>query len=222
MALDQDHGRLAGPAPAAPVPVAAARRPVPAAADRIRCQIQAIDAWNAARRMRERVLEDSASRYDKLDARRQLDVLQCTQRAIADAAARTLRQSGGPMLGADPTAVIAHRHTWFADEVSAQLSARGVLVLACTDNGAEALGTVIAEQPDLVLTGELLVMMTGRALLAESRSFAPASVLAVQTDDAAEAQAWRPCADAVFVRHDPPADVTDALLALLPADAALS
>lgn len=57
-------------------------------------------------------------------------------------------------------------------------------------------------------------MMPGRALLAESRVYAPRALLAAQASDPQEADALGHAADTVFLRHHPPAVVADALLAL--------
>jgi CheY-like chemotaxis protein len=81
------------------------------------------------------------------------------------------------------------------------------------ENGAEALGVVVAEQPDVLLTGDRLAMMTGWDLLAQARLYAPGTVLAVQASDEQQADSHAALADAVFLRHVPPAVVADVLLA---------
>lgn len=55
---------------------------------------------------------------------------------------------------------------------------RIVTVLVSTDNVAEALGAVVAEEPDIVLVGGRPAVMHGRALLAECRLHAPGPLLA--------------------------------------------
>lgn len=47
---------------------------------------------------------------------------------------------------AAPRAVVAHHHEWFVDKVSEGLRDAGVHVVGSTDNGADALGMVVAEQ----------------------------------------------------------------------------
>lgn len=182
------------------------------AAERVIRQLEAIDAWNAARRTRERLLDAAArSRLDRVAAKRETDALLRTHQAIAALAAEELSREAGPMRPPGATAVIAHRHDWFAHRLALVLQAHGVAVIACTDNGAEALGAVVAEQPDILLAGDRLAMMSGEALIAESRLFAPATHRAVQASDPQHLPAWLSQADSVFLRHHPPGHVGEAL-----------
>lgn len=197
------------------LPAQTRRRVVVSPADRIVRQVQAIDAWNAARRAREDLLDAAyASRDDRMDAARQVELLRRTQDAITGRTARGLDAEVGPLRTGGATAVIAHRHGWFAEKVAQLLEPRGVVVVECTDNGAGALGAVVTEQPDLVLAGDRLAMMTGEALLAETRLFAPGTLRTVQAADR-QPDALRAGADAVFLRHQPPGDVAEALLSLV-------
>ena len=87
-------------------------------------------------------------------------------------------------------------------------------VLVSTDNAADALGVVIAEQPDIVLVGDRLAMLPVDVLLTQVRRFAPDALLAVAASDLQRAGAWRAQVDAVFFRHQRPKDVADTLSAL--------
>lgn len=111
------------------------------------------------------------------------------------------------------TAVIAHRHAWFTDRLAMLLGGYGVTVLECTDNGAEALGAVIAEQPDVLLVGDRLEMMPGHELLAQARLHAGNTLLAAQAMDQEQAR-YEAVADAVFLRRHPPGDIADTIVAL--------
>lgn len=186
-------------------------------AERVVRQLQAIDAWNARRARHEQVLrEEVASREDRLELARRVDVLRRTQAAIQERAARELATERAPMVDAGrPTAVIAHRHSWFSEKAARALGDRGVEVVACTDNAADALGAVVAEQPDLVLAGSHLAMMTGAELLTQTRQFAAAALCAAQLADDGRTTLPPGCADAVFLANQPPVDVADALLRLL-------
>lgn len=137
-----------------------------------------------------------------------------THDAIKGCCARDLDHELEPMRLPGPTAVIAHRHAWFVSKLAALLDGHGVTVLACTDNGAEALGVIVAEQPDVLFFGDPLAMMTGPALMAETRLYAPGTLLAVQASDPQEADALRAAADAVFLRQHPPGIVAKALVEL--------
>lgn len=154
-------------------------------------QVQAVDAWNAARRLRESLLDGAGgSRLGREVASRHADVLRRTHAAIVSRTAGELAGPVGPMLFHTPTAVVAHRHAWFAEKVTGLLEAQGVTVVECTDNGADALGAIVAEQPDVVLVGERLEMMTGQTLLSETHVFAPCTLRTVQADNQRQAGDW--------------------------------
>lgn len=179
-------------------------------------QLQGIDAWNTARALRMSELDVAGgSRYDREAANRHADVLRRTHQAIVRRTAAELARPCGPLMFHEPTAVIAHHHAWFVKKVSGLLEEQGVTVVACTDNGADALGAIVAEQPDVVLVGDHLEMMTGEALLSEARLFAPHTLRTAQVSDPQQAQGWEEgAASAVFLRHHPPCDVADSLVEL--------
>ncbi|MBW3611859.1 MAG: hypothetical protein KY438_10085, partial [Actinobacteria bacterium] len=58
--------------------------------------------------------------------------------------------------------------------------AAGVRVVARLDNGADALGVVVAEQPDLVLVEESLAMLPGQEVVREIRQFSPHTLVVAQ------------------------------------------
>ena len=213
---DLTHHNVAPWAPLADVvPDQTRRRVAVAHSDRLVRQIEAVDTWIAARRERERMLQaPRLTRDERMDVDRQIEVLRRTHDTIRGRCARGLDAEIGPMRSPGLTAVVAHRHAWFVDKVALLLGERGVTVLACTDDGAEALGVVIAEQPDLLLVGDPLAMMTSRVLLAEAQLFAPDTLRAVQVADQQQGDELRAAADAVFLRHHPPAVVATALVAL--------
>lgn len=198
--------------PIASVPAQKTARVPRPAAHRIVRQIEAVDAWIAARRDREHVLRlPGLSRDERMDAAREVEALRRTHDAIKGRCARGLDADVEPMRWPGATAVLAHRHAWLVDKLGLLLAERGVTVLVCTDNAAEALGAVVAEQPDLLLIGDRLAMMPGHALLAESRIYSPGTLLAAQAFDQDRADALRATADSVFLGHHLPADIADAL-----------
>lgn len=202
-------------APDGPLAEQGRRRRAGSSAERIVLQARAIDAWVTARREREQaLLARSATRDQRLDAARELDALRRTHDAIKKRCARSLDADLDALRATGLTAVVAHRHTWFVDQFSLLLGEHGVTVVVSTDNGAEALGAVVAEQPDIVLVGGRLAMIHGRALLVESRLYAPGALLAAQASDQEEGDLLRAVADDVFLRHHPPAVVAGALAAL--------
>lgn len=151
-------------------------------------------------RLREALLSGpGGSRDDRMDGARRLAVLRRTHAAVAASAARELARLPAPMRRPAPTAVVAHHHPWFRDKACALLAEHGFKVLERTENGADALGAIIAEQPDLVLVGDRLTMMTGADLLSETALFSPLSVRLAQADQAG--------AHAVLLRQLSPFDV---------------
>ena len=202
-----------------PVPEQSRRRPVLSSADRIVRQAGAIDAWLAARREREQALHSrSMNRDERMELGREVEALRRTHEAIKERCSLGLNADLDALASPGITAVLAHRHTWFVDKLALFLGGRGVTVLVSTDNGAEALGAVVAEQPDIVLVGGCLAMMHGRALLVECRLYAPGALLAAQAADPQEGETLRAAADSLFLRHHPPAVVADALVALRPTE----
>ena len=186
-------------------------------ADRVVRQVQGIDAWNTGRRLREQLLRRAAgSEQDPSEVCRQLDVSRRAQAAIHERTAQELVSGRGAMTAAsDRTAVVAHRQPWFVEQMCRALLDRGVLVVACTDNAADALGAVVAEQPDIVLVGHRLAMMTGPDLLTQTRWYAAAALCAAQVPDDDLPFPWHGSADAIFVTDDQPVDIADTLLRLL-------
>ena len=189
-------------------------RPV-SPADWILRQVQGVDAWNAARSLRMSMLDaPGGSRDDRQAASRHANVLRRTHQVIVLRTAAELARPVEPLMLHEPTAVIAHSHSWFAQRITALLEEQGVTVVARTDNGSDALGAIVTEQPDCVLVGEHLEMMTGEALLLEARLFAPHTLRTAQVSDQRQAEGWEAAASAVFLGHHPPCDVADALVEL--------
>lgn len=189
------------------------RRVVPSPTDRTVRQVAAIDAWIAARRRREQALDvPGMSRDDRMDVAREVEVLRRTHDAIRGRCVLALDPDAGPRGRPGPTAVLAHRHTWFVDRLARLLGEQGVTVLVCTDNGAEALGAVVAEQPDLLLVGERLAMLSGCALLIRTRVYSPTTLRAAQAADGAQQAALHDVADCLFQPDHSPSHVADTLV----------
>lgn len=198
-----------------PVARAGAGRSGLSPGDRVVRQVQAVEAWLAARRVQEQALRlPGMTRDERLFADRQLDALRQTHDAIKICCARGLAAHAGSFSWAAPTAVVAHRHAWLAQQLALHLGERGVLLVASTDNGAEALGAVVAEQPDLLLAGDRLAMMTGVDLLSAVRAYAPDTLVGVSVGENWRAEVYRPIADAVFRGDARPADIADTLVTL--------
>ena len=166
--------------PTDPIPInavpAQTRRELPALAGRLARQLEAVDAWNAQRRLREALLTAGpATRDERMHRTRRLAAL---------------------------------------------LEEHGVLVLDSTDDGADALGAVVAEQPDIVLSGDRLAMMSGQVLLDETRLFSPQTRRALHTSRADPPVGLD--LHAVFLGHRPPVDIADGLAAIVRTGATFS
>lgn len=173
-------------------------------------QLDAIDRWHRARRASGDTAElPSRSREARLDHDRLLDVtrrehaaiIARTQQQLEDSA-RVLRRDAGRR------AVIVHRNAWFRDKVCETLVHDGVEVVALLENGADGVGTCIAEQPDLLLVEDSLPMLTGAQVLRKVAAWSPHTVSAAHVGhDAAVAALLEAGARTAWTRRVPPAEV---------------
>ncbi len=184
-------------------------------------QLQAIEAFHVTRRAAEDdPLERSRSREDALDEARRLEALKCEHAALIARTDRRLRDSGGALRSSPPrTAIIAHMQQWFAARAEELLADRGVVTLGHTQIGAEAVGWAIAEQPDLVIVGDALMMLSGEQVVRELRRYCGRrTVIGAQVP---HSNRFPPMfdagANAVHVRTIPPVQIVDELTALLTA-----
>jgi CheY-like chemotaxis protein len=190
------------------------RRPEPAV---LHDQVRGIDSWNAARRAREAASAGGGSRESRLDLARQKDVLQRVQEMLID---RTRRQmSDGTWargLGTGPRVIIVHRNEWFRMKVAAGLEDAGVQVVCALENGADAVGAAVAEQPDLVLLEDRLPMIGAVDVIRWLAEHAPHTTCAVQVGSDHDMGTYLDAgARTAFSRRVPPADVAQALAQLL-------
>ena len=185
--------------------------------DLFRQQLSAIERWHEARRATQEAAQRSAaSREARMDLARRLDVIRAEHRAIVARTDAQLRSSV-ELLQRTTTlrAIVVHR--WFMDKVAADLGLRSIEVVTKLTNGAEAVGAVVAEQPDLLLVEDSLPMMSGEDVVREVRRFAPLTRIGAQVayDDRIAAM-LEAGAHSAYTRRVPPADVAAALAGLLP------
>ncbi|MCA1720888.1 MAG: hypothetical protein LC779_07265 [Actinobacteria bacterium] len=186
-------------------------------------QLRAIDAWNGAQRSR-RSGEDAAAavartREMRLDLSRRMDVVRRQHAALLERTAKQLDDSAHALRsGLAPRAVVVHRNDWFRDKIAVGLDARGITVVAQLENGADAVGVTVAEQPDLLLVEDKLPMLSGLDVIGQVLPFAPRTVVTAQAAaedgiaallDAGARTAW--------TRRVPPADVVHDLCQLVSA-----
>jgi CheY-like chemotaxis protein len=150
--------------------------------DLIRRQLDGLAAWHRARRAAERAgMTDHASREARADHRRRLDVMDAEHRAIVERVEFQLRASVHPLAGeCPPRAVLAHRNPWFLTKVSSELLVGDVQIAAAVTDGAQAVGVVVAEQPDLLLVEDPLPMLASADVVRKARSYAPTTLVVAQ------------------------------------------
>ena len=176
----------------------------------VRDQLLAIDRWNRSRRA---CVGDDApaaqSREARLDQARRLDALQRQHDAVVAQTAEHLGESAHLLHStAARRAVLVHRNEWFRGRVASALADRGVHVVTQLDNGADAVGCVIAEQPDLLLVEDSLSMLSGTEVLRAVRDYAPATLCAAQaSSDNRIVELEQAGATLVFTRRTGPLDV---------------
>ena len=186
----------------------------------LQSQLAAIDAWNRARRACEEAEASvDMTREMRLDVSRRMEARRREQAAVVARADAHLRASGTVVAkNAAPRAVLAHRSTWLRDKVAARLTDSGVTVVASLEDGADAAGVVVVEQPDLVLVEDRLPTLPGQELVRRVRSFSPRTLVGVHVlDGGAVAPFMDAGAQAVFTRRIPPVEIADELLTCLKA-----
>lgn len=186
--------------------------------DLTRARLQAIDAWHRARRRSEAAAESAdLTREMRLDLNRRMQARRREQQAIVARADEQLRASGD-VLRAQPEVrvVLAHRNAWLRDKVGARLAEHGVRIVGVFEDGADAAGTIIVEQPDLVLVEDRLPTLPGLDLVRRVRAYSAGTVIGAQVLDSAGLTLFVDAgAQAVFTRRIPPADIADQLLGCL-------
>lgn len=186
--------------------------------DLLTAQVRAIDAWNRSNRLSsdaDAVI--GLTREMRLDLNHRLEARRREQAALVARVDEQLRSSGDLLSTRRATrAVLAHRNAWLCGKVRGRLEARGVTVVGMFSDGADAAGTIVAEQPELVFFEDRLPSLAGGDLVRRVRDFSPLSVIGAQVEDS---RGIAPLVDvgahAVFTRRIPPVDMADQLLACL-------
>ncbi|MCU1592912.1 MAG: DNA-binding response regulator [Frankiales bacterium] len=171
-------------------------------------QLRGIEAWTCRHRPSELDLDAATTREDRLDLARRRDVVERQRQALQDWTAQQLRMSGDVHRTAPLRAVIVHRSPWFRAKVALELQHGGVAVIAQLENGAEAVGVVVAEQPDVVLVEDKLPMINGLEVTKAVRAYAPRAVVVAQvTNEWETAPFLEAGAATAYPRRTPPADI---------------
>lgn len=186
-------------------------------------QVAAIDQFHQARHAADAAVADgSLSREEQLDWGRQCEVRRREHTAIISRCDHELRLSGQVLADrAVRRVVLAHRSDWFLDKIASILAEQDVHVVARLDNGADAVGTVVAEQPDVLLVEDRLAMVAGEEVIREVGRFAPDTAVVAQVAYSDRVGVLLGAgAAAVFTRQIAPGQVAQALLELLSLDPA--
>lgn len=180
-------------------------------------QLTGLSAWHGyLRTWQGAELLQHKVREVKLDGRRRCQARQRAHDALLAQVDTSAADPGLDRRRVAARAVLVLRQPWLRDRVSRGLQQSGVQVLAQLEDGADALGVVVAEQPDLVLLEQALPSLPGRELIGAVRGLAPRTLVAAQVHaDRDVAGLLEVGAAAVFTRRVPPADLTGALTALL-------
>lgn len=113
-------------------------------------QLSGIDAWNAANSARagaERAA--TLTREMRLDLSRRMHARRQEQQALLERARQHMERSAALLAveHAAPRAVVVHRNAWLRATVVEGLEERGVQVVAVLEDGAQAAGALVVEQP---------------------------------------------------------------------------
>lgn len=181
-------------------------------------QLHAIDLFTKERAAAE-LTEHAAerSRESQMDLERRLEVLRRQHQAIIAQTHAQLKMSVAVLrTEVEPRIVIGHRNEWFVSKVTGVLALEGVRVAALVDNGADAVGAALSEQPELVLIEDKLAMVPGEHVVRDIRRYCPDTAVTAQADYSDSAGTLLDAgARAVFTRRIPPPEVASRLLELL-------
>jgi len=181
-------------------------------------QVRAITAYHRADQAgAQAVLVVGQSREMRLDVRRRRDARMREQRALMARADEHLSRSGNLLAGhVQARAVIGHRNAWLRERVAARLEALGVAVVGMFDDGADLAGTLVVEQPELVLVEDLLPTVTGIEVVRRAALYAPQTLVGAQTmDGEGVPRLLEAGASVVVTRRIPPDDIADQMVSAL-------
>lgn len=179
-------------------------------------QLRGIVAWTSSHPPAALAPVAGESREARLSQARYRDVVERQRQGLIDWTTHQLRTSAHLLRStAAARVVVVHRSQWFKGKVTTALEAHGISVVADLENGAEAIGVVTAEQPDVLLVEGKLPMASGLDVTRAARRFAPSTVVLAQVESEADIV---PILDAgartAYTRRVPPADVAADLVRL--------
>jgi DNA-binding NarL/FixJ family response regulator len=157
------------------------------------------------------------TREGRLDAARRLDVVRHEHDALVVRVQTQLRDCAAGREGVmTRRAVVAHRNGWFTGKISIALEVEGFSVVDTGGNGADAVGTAVADQPDVVLLEDKLAMLPGEDVVRQIRTLCPNALIAAQVEHRGLLGAFLDAgASMAFARRVRPTDVVTSLLELI-------
>jgi hypothetical protein len=186
--------------------------------DLLTAQVRAVDAWARSSRLSQDAAQViSASRERRLDLSHRMEARRREQAALIARVDEQLHASGHPIAARGVLrAVLAHRNAWLSAKVASRLERHGIVVVGVYGDGADAAGTIIAEQPELVFLQDRLPNLAGSELVLRVREFSPLSVVGAHVEDSRSIPPLTKVgAHAVFTRRTPPDDMADELVSHL-------
>jgi CheY-like chemotaxis protein len=145
------------------------------------------------------------------------------RRALTARTHEQLILSGAPLqLRLPRRLVLAHRNDRFADKLEHALRGTGLLRVSRVRDADEAVGCVVAEQPDVLLAEDELPGMQMLELLENVMRYSPHCAVGVQVQDCEQVGRLLDAGGAfVCHRHVPPVEVAEQLVKLTAREAGL-
>jgi hypothetical protein len=148
-------------------------------------QLQAIDAWNRARRQVETRQDSPGSgRELRSELVNRREVLRREHQALIDRTHAQLQVSGALLRSTAPhRLVVVHQDADFTTRLTRELEGSPLVLSGSANNGAEGIGLAVAEQPDVVLLDDTAPLVPVEDVLADLRRFCPHAGLVVHVSE---------------------------------------
>ena len=157
-------------------------------AELVEAQLTGIERWNQARRTRLDAANGAGPLRDQrtLTSRR-TEALRRQTEAMRRRTELSLQASENLLSRTRTVVVVAHRQEWTRRALlGAFRSRRPEADVVEVVDGAEAVGVVVAEQPDLLVLSALLPLMNATEVLPEVRAYSPRTLVVAQAGSLTE------------------------------------
>ncbi|HTL23624.1 MAG TPA: hypothetical protein VL281_06265 [Mycobacteriales bacterium] len=186
-------------------------------ADVLLAQLTGIAALLHHRQAMDGELARGSREQDRDHRLREEVVLRQLEAAVERTRVRMAEAGDAPMdLEVPARALVAHSRRWVVDRAAECFEALGFEVVGRTDNGADAVGIAAAEQPDVALLGDTLVMERCEEVVWDIRAVSPATLIGVHGSDPLHlAELLDQGADLMFAAGVPPETMAQDLVGAL-------